>query len=256
MAARRLKTMRSTTLTSSPETDNALIDADEIRRALGIFLPTGAVTEIRALDGTLRGDRYTGASTFSGYFDNLDLVASELSKLATAKAIFFVFNKLNPALLARRCNRLAVVDRGDATANHDIERRRFMVIDCDPVRPSGISSSDAEHDRALAKAAEVAEYFRARGWPQPIETDSGNGAHLFYPIDLPSDDGGTVEKFLGGVAKQFDDDKVKIDVGIHNAARLIKLPGTRAGKGDSIPNRPHRMAHIISAPDELEGIPW
>src|SRR5690606_18531656 len=75
------------------------------------------------------------------------------------------------------------------TADGDILRRRWFPVDIDPVRPSGVSSTDAEHQASLVKAAEIAAYLgRERGWPAPVLADSGNGAHLIYRTNLPNDD--------------------------------------------------------------------
>ena len=78
--------------------------------------------------------------------------------------------------------------------------------------------------------------------------DSGNGAHLLYRVDLPVDDSRFVELSLKALAFQFDDDYVVVDVGNYNPARIWKLYGTLAAKGDSVPERPHRLAHILDAP--------
>ena len=40
-----------------------------------------------------------------------------------------------------------------------------------------------------------------------------------------------------------------IDTSLSNAARIIKLPGTMARKGDDIPSRPHRWSEVISSSD-------
>jgi hypothetical protein len=47
-------------------------------------------------------------------------------------------------LLARANNRVVEYAK-HATRDDQIERRRWLLIDFDPVRPSGISSTDAEH---------------------------------------------------------------------------------------------------------------
>ena len=44
---------------------------------------------------------------------------------------------------------------------------------------------------------------------------------------------------------------VAVDRSVHNPARIWKLYGTWAGKGDSIPERPHRMAKLIETPASM-----
>ena len=54
---------------------------------------------------------------------------------------------------------------------------------CDPGRASGVSSSNSEHESALAKVRENRDGLSLLGWPVPVLTDSGNGAQLMYRID-------------------------------------------------------------------------
>ena len=92
-------------------------------------------------------------------------------------------------------------------------------------------------------------------WPDPLLADSGNGGHLMYRIDEPAEDDGLLEKRLHALQHRFGDSAVKVDTTVHNPARIWKLYGTMAAKGDSTPDRPHRMAHIIDAPELLEAVP-
>jgi hypothetical protein len=94
----------------------------------------------------------------------------------------------------------------------------------------------------------VRAFLDSRGWPAPVVGDSGNGHHLLYRIDLPADDGGIVQRVLQALARRFDTDAVKIDQKVFNPARVCKLPGTLARKGDNIPARPHRRAKFLEVP--------
>ena len=86
-----------------------------------------------------------------------------------------------------------------------------------------------------------------QGWPDPIVGNSGNGAHCLYRVELPTSDGDLVKRCLQGLARRFDDDLVKIDQAVFNPARIWKLYGTVSRKGDSVPERPHRLARILEA---------
>jgi hypothetical protein len=79
--------------------------------------------------------------------------------------------------------------------------------------------------------------------------DSGNGAHLLYPIDLINDQESLrlVSGALAELDRRYSDPVVKIDVGCANAARIWKAYGTVARKGDSIQGRPHRLSRILEA---------
>jgi hypothetical protein len=88
--------------------------------------------------------------------------------------------------------------------------------------------------------------------------DSGNGGHLLYRIDLPADDGGLVQRCLEALAARFDDGTVTVDQKVFNPARIWKLYGTTAGKGDveaAAIGRPHRMARILRAPEVPAVVP-
>ena len=107
----------------------------------------------------------------------------------TTTGIYVTLNAVNPDLLARRANRIKIrlSKKDSTTADSDIIRRRWFPIDIDPVRPSGVSSSEEEHENALAKADIIKEYLSELCWPDPICADSGNGAHLLYRVDLPNE---------------------------------------------------------------------
>ena len=225
--------------------------SEEIRRAVALL--ADGVIEVRALaDGV----------THSGYFDDHEALTRAVEALDADRAvagIYVTLNTVNPALLARRANRIKMrLSRKDATtADADILRRRWLPVDIDPVRPSGVSSTDDEHDAALNAAERIAAYLAEQGFPAPIRADSGNGAHLLYRIDLPNDDPSTalVKGALATLDALFSNETVTVDTANHNAARIWKLYGTLSRKGDNTPERPHRRAKVLSAPGEIGVVP-
>ena len=222
-----------------------------IRRAIDLM--ADGVVEVRALaDG----------ATHSGYFNDYDALARTVEALdadPSVAGIYITLNSVNPALLARRANRIKMrLSRKDATtADADIIRRRWFPIDIDPVRPSGVSSTDAEHDASLAAAERIATYLAEQGFSEPIKADSGNGAHLLYRIDLANNDASRdlVKGVLATLDALFSNETITVDVANHNAARIWKLYGTVSRKGDSTPERPHRRAKILSVPADIEVTP-
>jgi hypothetical protein len=226
--------------------------SDEIRRAVGVLAPDGVV-EVRALaDG----------ATHSGYFDDYEALAQAVEALDADPAvagIYVTLNTVNPALLARRANRIKMrLGRKDATtADADILGRRWLPVDIDPVRPSGVSSTDEEHAAALDAAGRIAAYLAEQGFGDPVRADSGNGAHLLYRIDLPNDEAATevVKGALATLDALFSNDVITVDTANYNAARIWKLYGTMSRKGDSTPERPHRRAKILAAPPEMKVVP-
>ena len=234
--------------------NNAAVNAAEVEKALRLILQPRQVTELRAFSVTLCGDRYVH-KTVSGYFDDPAKLAKAAADIVSAKGIYFIPNVLNPALLARAANRIRPVKDDPTTADHDIQCRLYLLIDADVIRPAGISATDAEHEAAIAKAKEIRGWLTSMEWPDPIIADSGNGGHLMYRIDLPADDDGMIERILKILQERFGDAVVQIDQTVHNPARIWKLYGTIAGKGDSVPDRPHRRARIIECPEVLEVVP-
>jgi len=224
----------------------------EIRRVAGVLAPDGVV-EVRALaDG----------ATHSGYFDDHKGLAQAVEALDAdpgVAGIYVTLNTVNPALLARRANRIKMrLSRKDATtADADILRRRWLPVDIDPVRPSGVSSTDTEHAAALDAAGRIAAYLAEQGFGEPLRADSGNGAHLLYRIDLPNDEAATelIKGVLATLDALFSNEAITVDTANYNAARIWKLYGTMSRKGDSTPERPHRRAKILAVPPEIEIVP-
>jgi hypothetical protein len=157
-------------------------DQAMIRSTLDALHLAGSVVEMRMPK--------TRKRTVSGYYDDWDALIRDAAHWdREAPGIYVNLNPINTALLARSRNRAAPYC-DTTTADSDVIARRWLPIDCDPVRPSGIPSTDAEHEAALARVAAIREALAARGWPDPVQADSGNGAHLLYRVDLPADDGG------------------------------------------------------------------
>ena len=227
------------------------VDRTELERALRVWFRPGDVFEIRVLDATTRN--YFRPHIESGYFDyeHIDSIAGALGHIISAKGCYATVNPVKPELLNRAVNRVRAAGREPTTADGEIGCRRWLLIDCDAKRASGIPSSDAEHDLARAKAIEIRDGFASMGWPAPVEVDSGNGAQLMYRVDLPSADGELIHSVLKSVAA-VSSDAVDIDITVHNPARIWRLPGTMNCKGDSTDLRPHRMARIIVVPQLLE----
>jgi len=220
-----------------------------------IFRP-GDVFEIRALDASTI--TYTRPHTVSGYFDydHIDHAVTLIEKeIRFARGIYYTPNPVEPALLARAANRFRDMGQRDpSTADKDIPRRRWLLIDCDAKRPTGISSSDAEHQAAADKAAEIKNGLATMGFPAPVEIDSGNGAQLMYKIDLSGGLDDTICKAILQSLQACNSAAVEIDETVYNASRIWRLPGSVNCKGDSIEGRPHRQAHILKFPAELKTV--
>jgi hypothetical protein len=222
-------------------------DAAEMLRCVALLAAPGQVVELRLLN-VQRGQRFS--YTLSGYFDDYEKLAKTAAEASVdAQGVYITLNPVHPTLLARAANRLRVAGKDfPLTTDVEILGRQFLPIDFDPVRLAGISSTNEEHELAIARALQVRAELRADGWPDPIVGDSGNGAHLLYRIDLPANDSGLIKQCLQALAFRFDDDRVKVDQAVFNPARIWKLYGSVSRKGDFLSDRPHRLARILEVP--------
>lgn len=218
-----------------------------IREALErLIVEAGQVVELRILN--------TPKGTVSGYFDDLDKLAEAANHWSgKAPAVYITPNPVLPELLARANNRVRPYAKA-TTTDGEILRRVWLLIDFDAKRPADISASNDEHEAAIQRAHDCRDWLYSQGWPAPIYADSGNGAHLMYRIELPNDEPARtlVGRCLKALAQRFDDDDVVVDQAVHNAARIWKLYGTKACKGDDMLERPHRVAWIVEMPEALE----
>ena len=228
----------------------------EIERAAAYYCDPEGVHELRALG--VPEDWSDKGFTHSGYFDNAEDLATEALRLDQkgTKGLYITPNPVQPDLLARAKNR-TVRSPKSTTTNDEILHRRWLPLDFDPERPAGIASTEDELRAARARAVEVANFLKGEGFPGGVFALSGNGAHLMYRINEPADDGGLVKRVLEGLAQRFPSGgvPVEIDTAVHNAARIWKLPGTTARKGDATEERPHRRAKILRVADPLDIVP-
>ena len=231
----------------------------EILRFLNHLFDDHDVFELCAIGPRLKKsdlwDGYAGGkkAVVAGWFSD----KSEAVKTAFAlddvkpEGIYIILNPCQRALLGRGDHRL--VPGIDRTKDKEILSIRNLLIDLDPERPSGVSSTDEEHDAALRLRDKIQEALAKEGWPQPLSGDSGNGAHLIYRLpDLENTPENVVviKAFLQALSNRFTTTALSVDTSVFNAARLVKLYGSWARKGDSTPDRPHRLARITSLPKE------
>lgn len=218
-------------------------DQAEILKALAYLFQPDDVIELRALSKDKK-------RTDSGYFDfehRASLASAAATLNAQGMAVYVTLNPVDPQLLSRYHNRVERFAK-DTTNDKQVIRRRWLPIDIDPQRPANTSATAAQLKLAVVKADAVLSYLTEQGWPQPAVAVSGNGMHLLYAIDLPNDDESKrlVEGVLKALAAMFDDEAVKVDRSVFNAARIWKMYGTVANKGDNTPAAPWRLAQMLT----------
>jgi len=125
------------------------------------------------------------------------------------------------------------------------------LIDLDPKRPSGISSTASEHGQAITTACGIWDDLRGQ-FGDPVIADSGNGAHLLYSTNLANDFSATkaVKELLAGVAMRCVPADIELDQSVFNPARITKLYGTMVCKGDDLLDRPHRRSRLLEIPGD------
>jgi hypothetical protein len=221
-------------------------DTAAILNALAALFQPDDVVELRSF---AKGRKRTDAGYFDG--EHRQALAENAVRLnRTGAAVYVTLNPIDPQLLTRYANRIEV---GAAVTTTDAQatRRRWLLLDFDPTRPSNTSATDAQLESATAAARACWQALQAEGWPAPLAAESGNGFHLLYALDLPNDSESRdlVKGALAGLAAQFDTDQVKLDQTVFNAGRITKLYGTVATKGDHTPLAPWRLSRLVSTPE-------
>ena len=205
------------------------IDRGQVLRALGLIVDPDSTHEIRVLP--------MGASRiFHG--NNLDEAINFIEERNQGSTGIYV--TMNPAESTH-----------DATCKdkHIIARKRFLV-DCDRRANKSSNANEEEKEAARLVMESVLADLTQRGWPRPIVIDSGNGWHLLYAIDLPSDNlsKATIKKCLKVLDNTYGTENAEVDTSTFNASRITKVPGTWARKGPPVNGRPYRMARLVSVP--------
>jgi len=103
----------------------------EVVAALSVLHQSSGPFEIRA-PNTKKGVQ-------SGYFDDIEAAYKAIIPLdgEEVPGIFVTLNAINPDLLARADNKIKPYAK-NTTADGDVTRRRWLVLDLDPIRPAGI----------------------------------------------------------------------------------------------------------------------
>ena len=226
----------------------------EIKQSLQVIFQPGDTIELRCV----------GRRVLNGYYREIDTLAKAAHALnSTHKPLencFIGLNPCNPDLHARRPDTCSICGKGEAVGDADIRCRRWLLIDIDPVRPTGESATD------MQKQAGVGLAQRAFAWLQEqlglgciICADSGNGAHMLIRLpDVPIDreSAWVCERFLQLLSEKFSNDQAKVDTKTHNASRICTLYGTMKRKGSDTPTQPHRLSKLVRVPDPLEPVDW
>ena len=202
---------------------------------------------------------FADGKRWRGFFDNPDKLIQALSKFKKIDKAWVTPNALN-----RKPNDGHVLDKwrprnrlGSAKGKHgataiDICRYQWLFLDIDRDDTNG-SASKAEKRVLRRKATQIRRFLRERGWPDPVFSDSGNGYHLLYSVDLPTSDRSLLKRVIADLNENVPDDG-KIDSAVTDPARFCKLYGTMMRKGEDTEDRPHRLSRLIDVPTGIDTV--
>lgn len=224
-----------------------MIDREQLYQWWKIFHDEGDLHEIR-----IHG---IGSFNASGYFRDIDSIVNAIQKYDAQEnaQIYFVLNKINDECYNRAQKDKIVNYVKPTTSDADIVGRKWILIDFDPKRKTGTSSSKEELLKARDVARRTYDFLIDQGINPPVVAMSGNGYHLLVRVQLAnSDENQTlVARFLKAISMMFQTEDIDIDLKVYNAARICKLYGTWAKKGANTEERPWRMAKLIKVPEEI-----
>lgn len=124
-----------------------------------------------------------------------------------------------------------------------------VTVDADDREVKGYCSTSDEHQLALDYADKIEEYLRSFDLKVYFKTDTGNGASLYYRINLSNDDTEMFSNVLHHLLDKYEQEsghKVSIDTSVCNLGRWTKIPGTysRNKKEDMSAGRIQRPSKI------------
>ena len=145
------------------------------------------IIEIRSIDPK---------PVISGYFRaDSPAIAQEIARYPN-RTFYQTMNRLKNACYAREQHERLMERPHETTSDSDINGYQWILVDADPVRPSGVSASKEEKEAARRVAGMVMKKLMAMGFSEPIVADSGNGYHLLFKIHAGVDDRQVIADFL------------------------------------------------------------
>jgi Superfamily II helicase and inactivated derivatives len=125
------------------------------------------------------------------------------------------------------------IDNKESVGDIDIERIKFILLDIDPVRPSGTASTDKQKAEAKRVFDNCLQYLEDNSIQYYYTFDSGNGYHALIPIDIEctKENSRIIKELLYHLDSKFSSERAHVDKSVHNPARITRLYGTLNTKG-------------------------
>jgi len=151
------------------------------------------------------------------------------------KTINITFNQPEKAALSKT-----------SFGNTDFKEPNGVLIDVDTVRKAGTSATIQMVSVSEKIVKKIEKLWKDLGINNYLVAFSGNGMHIILHGDFKNYPNTFRKKLLEALASEFDEPEAKIDTVTHDAARLTKLYGCMATKGDPTEETPHRQSYIVS----------
>lgn len=234
---------------------NMFCGTAKVKEALELIHPAGEIFEIRTIK-KIPGQK---SVIRSAWFEDATTAANTLSKeYLEGTQCYMTLNPLKqetPKIYADHGSPSTFYNRYKNTADIDVDTRKWILIDIDPIRPTNTSSNEQELQDSYKVAGKIFQYLHTdHHFAEPLVVMSGNGYHLLFKVKMRANAENTakVESLLHLLGEKFNSDISHVDTSVFNLARICKIPGTMAQKGESTEDRPHRMSKIFKKPKELQ----
>lgn len=173
---------------------------------------------------------------FVGYYDDVAAADKYIAEHPQWD-LYLTPQILNPSLTQRGHN--VMVKANERTTDEYVLGYRYLLTDLDPKqklsdgrivkRPPGVSSTDEEHENALALARHIISEIDLSE-ENYILVDSGNGAHLYIPVEEGIQEP-AIKAAVEGIQTLYETDLVEVDTSVSNPSRLMRAPGSINCKG-------------------------
>lgn len=225
-----------------------MLNEKEIRKTIELMKPNSQLFEVRVI--------FNNKAMYSGYFNDADSLMTAFRELNVQGEcnVYITLNSINPACYDRQQKNTFCKNAKITTSDNDIIGYDWLMIDLDPKRPSGTSSTNEQIEKAKEYGNKIYQFMRNLGFSKPLFANSGNGVHLLYRIHLKNSDENRklIELSLKTLNMLFTSSEIDVDMKNFNQSRVCKLYGTKAQKGANSSDRPHRMSYIIGNPEAIE----
>lgn len=235
----------------------------EIMRYIDILHPL-ELFECRAIGYKTTYNGGKKQITLSGYFTDPAKLIEEMKKYEEEKGLqwYISLNQIDKACYSREQRDKLIENVKNSTSDEEITAYKYILVDVDVEKKTGISSSDEEVAEAKEALKSVYLFLMGMGFAKPLLAFSGNGFHAIYKTHIPLTDENrtevtdTIKRFLKVLNKYCGSAKAHPDEVTFNPARITKLIGSVARKGSDTKERPHRLSKIEYVPEPFVETPF